>query len=120
MEFDGFGKVKEWVFNLVKMIFVNGRREIMKIEEFYGEKGRKWRLILEEGEGENDGFSAVYSHEICRISDYKMGTAMKILDRGMRPSRVFKSQRFLVIKLCSLETQKVLATSCYNQIFIGG
>ena len=48
--------------------------------------------------GENDGFSTVFSHEISRIYEYKMGTAMKILDRGMRPSRVFKSQKFLAIK----------------------
>ena len=27
-----------------------------------------------------------------------MGTAMRILDRGMRPSRDFKSQHFLAIK----------------------
>ena len=39
------------------------------------------------GEGENDGFSAVTSHEISRISEYKMGTTLKILDRGIRPSR---------------------------------
>ena len=52
------------------------------------------KVSLEEGERKNDGFSAVSSHEISRISKYKMGTAMKILDRGMRPSRVFKSQQF--------------------------
>ena len=56
------------------------------------------KVIFEWEKGENDGFSAVSSHEFRRISEYKMGTEMKILDRGMRPSRVFKSQHFLVIK----------------------
>ena len=77
-----------------------------KIEEFYGEKGSKWKLILEEGEGENDGFLAVFSHEISRITEYKMGIEMKILDRGMRPSRVFKGQHFLAIKFVPWRLQK--------------
>ena len=56
------------------------------------------KVSFEWEKGENDGFLAVFSHEISRISEYKMGTAMKILDRGMRPSKAFKSQHFLVIK----------------------
>ena len=34
-------RLKSEFFNLVKMIFMNGRRGIMKIEEFYGEKGEQ-------------------------------------------------------------------------------
>ena len=74
------------------------------------------KVTFEWGKGKNDDFAAVFSHEINRIYEYKMGKAMKILDRGMRPSRVFKSQQFFVIKLCSLETLKFLATFCCNQI----
>ena len=60
--------------------------------------GEKMKVSFEWEKGENDGFSAVFSHEISRISEYKKATVMKILDRGMRPSRVFKSQHFLAIK----------------------
>ena len=45
-------------------------------------------------EGEKRDFAAV-SHEINRNPEYIMGIVGKILDRGMRPSRVFKSQHFL-------------------------
>ena len=69
--------------------------EWWKIEEFYGEKGEKMKVIFEWEKGENDIFSAIFSHEINRISEYKVGTKVKILDRGMRPSRVFKSQHIL-------------------------
>ena len=55
------------------------------------------KVSFELEKGENDVFSAVSSHEISRTSEYKMGTVVKILDRGMRPSGVFKSQQFLVI-----------------------
>ena len=63
-----------------------------------GKKREKMKVIFEWEKGENDDFAAVSSHEISRISEYKMGTEMKILDRGMRPSGFFKSQHFLVIK----------------------
>ena len=53
------------------------------------------KVIFEWEKGENDGFSAVFSHEIGRISEYKMETVMKILDRGMRPSRVFLAINFV-------------------------
>ena len=77
---------------------MKGRRGIMKTKEIYGEKGEQMKVSFEWEKGENDGFSAVFSHEISRISEYKMGTVMKISDRGMGHSRVFKSQHFLVIK----------------------
>ena len=57
---------------------MNGRRGIMKIEEFYGEKGEQMKVIFEWGEGKNDDFATVFSHEISRTSGYKKGTAMKI------------------------------------------
>ena len=42
-------------FTLWKMIFMNGRRGIMKIEEFYGEKkGRKMKVSFEWRKGKND------------------------------------------------------------------
>ena len=41
-------------------------------------------------EREKGDFSAVSSHVISRIPECKMGIVGKILDRGMRPSRVFK------------------------------
>ena len=63
-------------------------------------------MSLEEGERKNGGFTTVSSHEISRISKYKMGTTMKILDRGMRPSRVFKSQQFFSNEICSFKAQK--------------
>ena len=44
MVFRGFGKAKEWVFNLIKVIFMRGRKEIMKT------KGFLWRK-----RGENEG-----------------------------------------------------------------
>ena len=61
-------------------------------------KGEQMKVILEEGERKKGGFTTVSSHEISIISEYKMGTVMRILDRGMRPSRVFKSQQFLAMK----------------------
>ena len=77
---------------------MNGRRGIMK------NRGILWRKRgANEGyfwvkEGENDDFAIVFSHEINRISEYKKGNSSEDLDRGMRPSRVFKSQHFLAIK----------------------
>ena len=70
----------------------------MKIEEFYGEKGEQMKVSFQWKKGKNDDFAAVSSHDFSRISKYKMGTTMKILDRGMRSSKVFKSQHFLAMK----------------------
>ena len=40
---------------------MNGRRGIMKIEEFYGEKkGEKMKVSFEWWEGEDDDFTAVF------------------------------------------------------------
>ena len=36
------------------------------------------KVSLEEGEGTNDGFTTVYSHDFSRNSKYKMGTTMKV------------------------------------------
>ena len=52
--------------------------------------GRKMRLVFLMEEGEKRIFAAVFSHEISIIPKCKMGIVGKILDRGMRPSRVFK------------------------------
>ena len=76
-------------------------------------KWSKWRFE----KGENEGLSAVSSHDFSRISKYKMGTAMKILDRGMRPSRSLQEPTIFSDKLCSLEAQKVLATFWYNKFY---
>ena len=56
------------------------------------------KVSFEWRKGKNDDFAAVSSHEISRTSEYKKGNSSKDLDRGMRPSRVFKSQHFLAIK----------------------
>ena len=61
-------------------------------------KGLKMRLVLELERGGKMVFAAVSSHEINRILECKMGIVGKILDKGMRPSRVFKSQHFYAIK----------------------
>ena len=55
------------------------------------ENGRKMEVsfLSEEGKKKSD-FAAVFSHEISRILECKMGTVGKSLERGMRPSRVFK------------------------------
>ena len=54
------------------------------------EKGSKMGVSLSNEEREKGDFAAVSSHEISRTPECKMGTLGKILDRGMRPSRVFK------------------------------
>ena len=63
-----------------------------------GKKRLKMKVSFEWRKGKNDDFAAVSSHEIRRTSEYKMEIVMKILDRGMRPSRVFKIQQFLAMK----------------------
>ena len=47
---------------------MKGRIGIMKIEEFYGEKGEKMKVIFEWRKGKNDDFAAVFPYEINRIS----------------------------------------------------
>ena len=37
--------------------------------------------------GKNDGLSVVFHLELAEFSEYKMGKQMRILDRGMRPTR---------------------------------
>ena len=54
------------------------------------EKGSKMEVIFLNGGGGKRDFAAVFSHEINRIPYCKMGIVGNILDRGMRPSRVFK------------------------------
>ena len=72
------------------MIFMNGRRRIMKNRGFLRKRGAKWGLVFQVRKGKKGDFAVVSSHEINRIPECKMGTVGKILDRGMRPSRVFK------------------------------
>ena len=36
------------------------------------------KVIFEWRKGKNDDFAAVFSHEISGISEYRMGTAVKI------------------------------------------
>ena len=44
------------------MIFMKGRRGIMKIEEFYEEENwRKMKVSFEWRKGKNDDFAAVFS-----------------------------------------------------------
>ena len=52
---------------------------------------------------------------LAEFLSIKWETAMKILEKGMRPSRIFKSQQFLSNEICSLKAQKVLVTFCYNR-----
>ena len=42
------------------MLFMNGKRGIMKIEEFYGEEGEKMKVSFEWRKGKNDDFAAVF------------------------------------------------------------
>ena len=58
-------------------------------------KGSEKDVSSSSEEREKGDFAAVSSHEINIIPECKMGIVGKILDRGMRPSRVFKSQHFL-------------------------
>ena len=54
-------------------------------------RGAKWRLALSSGSrGEWMILQQCFLMKSGRISKCKMGTAGKILDRGMMPSRVFK------------------------------
>lgn len=55
----------------------------------------KMRLVLEEGKKGKWKLQQYYFFKISRISECKMGIAANILYKGMRPSRVFKSQHFL-------------------------
>ena len=49
-----------------------------------------------------------------------IGTVMRILDRGMRPSRSLQEATIFSDKICSLEAQKYLATFWYNKNITGG
>ena len=60
----------------------------LKTDVSFGKRGKGKRCLQQ--------YSGL---EINRISKCKMGTTVKFGQRiGMRPSRVFKSQQFLVIK----------------------
>ena len=59
--------------------------------------------------GENEDLAAVFHLELAELSEYKMEIVMKILDRGMRPSRSFQEPTIFSDKLCSLEAQKTLS-----------
>ena len=54
----------------------------------------------------NDGLSAVFQLESAEIPEYKMGQQMRILDRGMRPTRSLQEPTIFSDKICSLEAQK--------------
>ena len=50
------------------MIFMNGRRGIMKNRRFlWRKRGEKWRLIFPVRKGKKGDFAVVSSHEISRI-----------------------------------------------------
>ena len=49
------------------------------------------KVILEEGEGKNDGFTAVSSHEISKIPEYKNGNSNE--DFGQRHEAFKESSR---------------------------
>ena len=51
---------------------MNGRREIMKTKEFYGEKGEQMKVSFEWEKGGNDDFSTVFLLESAEFSEYKM------------------------------------------------
>ena len=75
------------------------------------------KVSFEVGEGKNDDFTVVFSHEISRISEYKMGIENE--DFGQR-HEAFKSLQEPTLfsnKICSLKTQKVLATFLYNKFY---
>ena len=70
-----FGKVKKWVFNYGKVIFINGIRGFMKNRGIlWRKKGSKRRFE----KGENEGLSAVFHLESTEVSEYKMEIVMKI------------------------------------------
>ena len=56
----------------------------------WGIKGIKMEVSFSSEEREKGDFAVVYSHEISRIPECKMGIVGKILDRGIRPLKVFK------------------------------
>ena len=68
---------------------------------------------MEEGEGENDGSSAVLSHEISKISEYKM----KIFGWRHEAFKSLQEPTIFSNKICSLKAQKVLATFFYNKFY---
>ena len=52
---------------------MNGRRGNMKNRGFlWRKRGEKWRLVFQVRKGKKGDFAAVSSHEISRISEYKM------------------------------------------------
>ena len=68
------------------------------MRDFCGKQGdRHMKLIWEGGKGKI-GFAAVsWLRKTAGFLSSEGKQQMQILDRGMRPYRVFKSQQFLVI-----------------------
>jgi len=69
--------------------------DLWKQGSFDGEKGEQMKGFEKM---RNDDLLAVFQLESAEIPEYKMGQQMRIWDRGLRPTRDFKSQQFLVIK----------------------
>ena len=76
------------------------------------------RLVLEDdGKGQQclQQYSSFGISRIFRVFQDRNNS--EDLDRGMRPSRVFKSQHFLVIKIFPWRLKKILATFFYNKFY---
>ena len=69
--FGGFGKVKERVFNFVKVIFMKGRKEIMKTKDFYGEKGEQMKVRFEWEKGEKMVFQQYFLMNLAEFLSIK-------------------------------------------------
>ena len=67
-------------FKLWKVIFMNGRREIIKIEELMGVKGVRTKVIFGGGrEGKKGVCSSFSSCNDNRISELKRGKVVTII-----------------------------------------
>ena len=77
-----------------------------------GNGGIDEEVSFEEKEREKWGLQQSLTLDSCRISEvFRMQTIVWDLDRGRRPSRVFKSQQFLIGEIFFLEGSKAnLAT----------
>ena len=78
------------------------RRGLMKTRHFLW---RKWGADERFEKRENDGLSLVFYLESAELR----GTVMRILDRGMRPTRSLQEPTIFSDKICSLEAQKGLS-----------
>ena len=69
------------------------------------------------GEREKVMVSSAVSY---RKSTELIGIVIRILDRGMRPTRSLQEPTIFSDKIVPWRLKKILATFWYNKIFIGG